>query len=189
LFENKKYILTLLIIVCAVFAAGVIIGGILGGAEYTEVSAAPEIPPSEQIEMMERVLFPTLNLDAPIVRETHLYGEFLQYLGGSIIGMNFTSTDDFGPYTVISMRGEVDNEVVRIGFFHVDENGDLIVHLRFKEEPDGEMVLDPIIESWTISVNYPFIQLSRGHVTLVTTFYLNQETHNTQEENFDENNY
>jgi len=103
----------------------------------------------------------------------HLFGEFVQHLGTSIVGLHFLSTEDFGPYTVVYVRGTPGDEVVRIGFFEVNSEGDLVLHLRFVERVDGELYLEPVRQVWSISVNYPFIQLSNGAVNLITTFYYN----------------
>jgi len=128
---------------------------------------------------VERTLTPTLNLNAPHVREMHLFGDFMQDLGQSFLGLRFLSTDEFGPYTVISIYGTAETELVRMGFFEINSEGNLILHFRFIETPEGDLVLDPITQEWNVSINYPFIELSRNDVTLLTTFYFDEDDDRT----------
>jgi hypothetical protein len=151
------------------FALGLLVRGFFI-PEPKEASVEPE-PTSEVVESTQagRVLKPAVNLDAPSVKETHLFGEYIQEIGDYVVGLKLLSTEDFGPYTVFSMYGRPGEETVRMGFFHVSEDGDLVLNFRFREDKSGELVSEPSEEIWDISVEYPFIQLSRNDISLITT--------------------
>ena len=132
-------------------------------------SAPPNVP------VQERVLYPTLNYDNPRVNERQLYGEYYQTIGNSSIWLSFSATEDFGPYTAVILYGEAGKETLRIGFYEVNEEGNVVLHLRFREAYGGETVPESATHTWSVSVNYPFIQLSDGRYTLLTTLYPNEE--------------
>ena len=130
------------------------------------------------VPMQERTLFPTINRDLPRINERQLFGEFTQQIGDSIIWLSFSSTEDFGPYTVVMMHGEIERETLRIGFYEVNDEGDVVLHFRFMEPHGEEMVMMPVTQVWSVSINYPFIQLTDGRFTLLTTFYTDENREN-----------
>jgi len=133
---------------------------------FTKIPAAP---------MQERTIYPTINRDSPRINERQLFGEYTQQIGDSIIWLSFSSTEDFGPYTVVMMHGEIERETLRIGFYEVNDEGDVVLHFRFMEPHGEEMVMMPVTQVWSVSTNYPFIQLTDGRFTLITTFYTDEE--------------
>lgn len=117
-----------------------------------------------------RVIQPINSFDSDIIiRERDLYGTYLQEIGNIMLGLNFLTTEEFGPYTVIYVYGEESNEVVRMGTYEITEVGDLKLHLRFKENKGGDLMLDPQLEEWHVEVESPFIKLTDGKFTLLTT--------------------
>ena len=149
-------------------------------SEYTSHVFDTDVDTAD-IGLMERTLFPAINLESPHIRERDLYGEFVQFVGNSVIGLNFLSTEEFGPYTVVYLRGTPGSETIRFGFFEINTDNDLVLHLRFRELHDQNLILEPITMVWNITINYPFIQLHYDEVTLITTFYYNNV--------FEENDY
>ena len=87
------------------------------------------------------------------------------------------------------MYGNPDEITIRVGFFKIDEDGNLILYLRFREIAENEMELDPAIEIWNISVDYPFIELSRENIKLITTLPISEEWDNKAFDIFEESEF
>jgi len=94
---------------------------------------------------------------------------------GTAFGFQFFETEEFGPYTVVEIWGQIEDEegirdISRVGFYEITPEGNLRLIFRnrvYFETGAVEAISEE--EIWTITTDEVFITLSNGDVQISMT--------------------